>query len=71
MRMTTSWEEKGRVEGRQEGLDRLRISIKLTLRARFGEQAEPLIARLQQLDTADLDALLDRLSAGAELNELG
>ena len=70
MRMTTSWEEKGRQEGRQEGLERLRTSIKLILRARFGESAEPLISRLARLDTAALDILLERLSAGANLSDL-
>ncbi|MFN8614038.1 MAG: hypothetical protein U0931_41285 [Vulcanimicrobiota bacterium] len=75
MRITTSWKEEGRLEGREEGrkevLVRLRQSLELLLTARFGEQATPLIERLPQLDSSALDRLVDQLSAGAALNELG
>jgi len=75
MRITTSWKEEGRQEGleeaRRESLDRLRKSLKLVLAARFGAQADALIERLPQMDTAALDTLLDQLTAGADLRELG
>lgn len=71
MRITTSWKEEGRLEGREEGIVRLRQTLELLLTARFGDQATPLIERLPQLDSSALDRLIDQLSAGAGLNELG
>lgn len=79
MRITTSWKEEGRLEGREEGiaigrqhnLVQLRQTVKLLLAARFGEQASALIERLPQLDSAALDRFVDQLSAGADLNDLG
>ena len=87
MRITTSWKEEGRLEGRQEGiaagreegiaigrqqnLVQLRQTVKLLLAARFGKQATALIERLPQLDSPVLDRLIDRLSSNAELSDLG
>ena len=75
MRITTSWKEEGRLEGREEGreevLVRLRQTLELLLTARFGERAAALIARLPQLDHVSLDRLVDQLTAGAELCDLG
>ncbi len=79
MRITTSWKEEGRLEGREEGiaigrrhnLVQLRQTVKLLLAARFGEQANALVERLHQIESPALDRLIDQLSAGAELNDLG
>ena len=78
MRITTSWKEEGRLEGREEGivvgreevLVRLRQTLELLLTARFGERAAALIARLPQLDHTALDRIVDQLRAGTELSEL-
>jgi len=70
MRITTSWKEEGRLEGREEVLVRLRQTLELLLTARFGERALDLIGRLPNLDHVSLDRLVDQLRAGAELSDL-
>lgn len=68
MELTTSWELKGREEGRTEGL---KSSVARFLERRFGSKASFLQTQIQTLESrATLTRLLDALIDQAELETL-
>ena len=79
MHFTTSWKEEGRVEGRTEGLAEGRVEGRLegllegletALQLKFGQEAQPLIQRMQNYSLTALEELRSKLLAGAQLEHL-
>ena len=79
MQFTTSWKEEGRVEGRTEGLVEGRLEGRLegllegletALQLKFGQEAQPLIQRMQTYSLTALEELRSKLLAGAQLEHL-
>jgi len=67
MQFTTSWKEEGRHEGRVEGLLE---GLETALQLKFGEQAGPLVQRMQNYSLPALKELRAKLLAGAPLEQL-
>ena len=83
MQFTTSWKEEGRaeglvagrtqglVEGRVEGrLEGLLEGLETALQLKFGQEAQPLIQRMQTYSLTALEELRSKLLAGAQLEHL-
>jgi hypothetical protein len=64
-------EQKGRNEGRKQGLSEgVRKTLLRQLRARFGEVPDSTVARIQTADDPQLDLWADRVLIAATLDEV-